>query len=302
MAGASPSPATSRTASSYGRARRRPAPPAPFPVSGSTTSSAGPSAGPGTGGSSSVRSRAAAGPRRRRRPSRWDRSWKRRRARPRRWRPSRTCSARRTTRPSSSTTRGRSSRSSIRPPARRRRSARPASSPTSSPRRTGGSSSSTREAAVLDAGPLLLFRADGRGVGCGGKPVATIADLPVSDEIPRQGEPTGPREVAWQPLVPATVAWVEALDGGDPMRKVPHRERVMTLAAPFTGAPVEITRLKQRFTPRVDGAQGRRARDRVRPRPEVADHVPRRPRRPRRRRRPSSTCRSTTPTRTRASR
>ena len=80
-----------------------------------------------------------------------------------------------------------------------------------------------------------------------GKPVATIADLPVSDEIPRQGEPTGPREVAWQPLVPATVAWVEALDGGDPMRKVLHRDRVVTLAAPFTAAPAELTRLEQRF-------------------------------------------------------
>lgn len=81
----------------------------------------------------------------------------------------------------------------------------------------------------------------------GGKPVATIADLSVSDEIPRQGEPTGPREVAWQPLVSSTLVWVEALDGGDPLRKVAHRERVMRLAAPFTGAPVEITRLKQRF-------------------------------------------------------
>jgi dipeptidyl aminopeptidase/acylaminoacyl peptidase len=80
-----------------------------------------------------------------------------------------------------------------------------------------------------------------------GKPVATIADLPVSDEVPRQGVPTGPREVVWQPLQAATLVWVEALDGGDPMRKVPHRERVMTLAAPFDAAPAEITRLKQRF-------------------------------------------------------
>ena len=80
-----------------------------------------------------------------------------------------------------------------------------------------------------------------------GKPVATIADLPVSDEIPRQGVPTGPRAVAWQPLAPATLVWLEALDGGDPTKKVEHRERVMTLAAPFAGAPTEALRLKQRF-------------------------------------------------------
>ena len=80
-----------------------------------------------------------------------------------------------------------------------------------------------------------------------GSKVATVADLPVSDEIPRQGEPTGPRAIAWQPLVPATLLWLEALDGGDPLEKVPHRERVMTLAAPFAAAASEVTRLGQRF-------------------------------------------------------
>ncbi|HEX9189660.1 MAG TPA: prolyl oligopeptidase family serine peptidase [Vicinamibacteria bacterium] len=80
-----------------------------------------------------------------------------------------------------------------------------------------------------------------------GKAVATVADLPVSDEVPRQGVPEGPRAVAWQPLEPATLFWVEAQDGGDPLRKVPHRERVMALRAPFTAAPAEITRLTHRF-------------------------------------------------------
>jgi hypothetical protein len=49
--------------------------------------------------------------------------------------------------------------------------------------------------------------------------LATVADLPVSDEVPRQGVPTGPREVSWQPLAAATVVWVEALDGATPRRK-----------------------------------------------------------------------------------
>lgn len=81
-----------------------------------------------------------------------------------------------------------------------------------------------------------------------GRFVATIADLPVSDEVPRQGVPTGPREIVWQPLAGATLIWVEALDGGDPTKKVPHRERVMTIPAPFATAANEVTRLKQRFT------------------------------------------------------
>jgi dipeptidyl aminopeptidase/acylaminoacyl peptidase len=81
-----------------------------------------------------------------------------------------------------------------------------------------------------------------------GKLVATVADLPVSDEVPRQGVPTGPRDVAWQPLAPATLLWAEAQDGGDPTRKVPHHDRLMTLPAPFDAPPAELLKVKQRFT------------------------------------------------------
>jgi dipeptidyl aminopeptidase/acylaminoacyl peptidase len=95
--------------------------------------------------------------------------------------------------------------------------------------------------------PFFYFARSTEVWDAAGKPVATIADLPVSDEIPRQGVPTGPRAIAWRPLASATLLWLEALDGGDPTRKVEHRERVMTLAAPFAAAPVEVTRLRQRF-------------------------------------------------------
>jgi len=81
-----------------------------------------------------------------------------------------------------------------------------------------------------------------------GQRVTTIADLGVSDEVPRQGVPVGPRAVVWQPLQTATLVWTEALDGGDPMKPVPHRERLMTLAAPFDARPREILKLKHRFT------------------------------------------------------
>lgn len=80
-----------------------------------------------------------------------------------------------------------------------------------------------------------------------GQRVATVADLPVSDEVPRQGVPTGPRAVEWQPLMPATLVWAEALDGGDPVKPAAHRDRVMTLAAPFAEPPHEILRLKHRY-------------------------------------------------------
>jgi dipeptidyl aminopeptidase/acylaminoacyl peptidase len=81
-----------------------------------------------------------------------------------------------------------------------------------------------------------------------GRRVATVADLPVSDEVPRQGVPTGPRRLMWQPLAEAVLVWAEALDGGDPMRKVPRRDRLMSLEAPFTGSPREVLTLRHRLS------------------------------------------------------
>jgi len=75
-----------------------------------------------------------------------------------------------------------------------------------------------------------------------------IADLPIADEIPPQGVPTGPRAIQWQPLTGATLVWAEALDGGDPLKKVPHRDRIMTLAAPSEAEPREIMKVKQRYS------------------------------------------------------
>ena len=92
-----------------------------------------------------------------------------------------------------------------------------------------------------------------------GQTVATIADLPISDDIPRQGVPVGPRAVGWQPLYDARVIWTEASDGGDPKRKVPHRDKVMALDAPFAAKPSQVMEVQHRFNgfawlPRKDQA------------------------------------------------
>jgi dipeptidyl aminopeptidase/acylaminoacyl peptidase len=80
-----------------------------------------------------------------------------------------------------------------------------------------------------------------------GRRVATIADLPVSDDVPRQGVPTGPRNESWQPLHAARLLWVEALDGGNPRTKVSHRDKIMSLAAPFAGEPAAVMKIQHRF-------------------------------------------------------
>ena len=73
-----------------------------------------------------------------------------------------------------------------------------------------------------------------------------VADLGVSDEVPRQGVPTGPRQVSWEERAPASLVWTEALDGGDPIAPADHRDRVMRLSAPFTGAPERVLDVEHR--------------------------------------------------------
>lgn len=82
-----------------------------------------------------------------------------------------------------------------------------------------------------------------------GERVATVASLPLSDEVPVHGEPEGPRFVSWRATAPHTLYWVEALDGGDPTAEVPHRDRLMRLQEPFTAAPEEVFRAQHRIQP-----------------------------------------------------
>ncbi len=80
-----------------------------------------------------------------------------------------------------------------------------------------------------------------------GKLAYKLASLPLADQVPIDGVITGPRSYRWRPTEPATLVWVEALDGGDPKKKVPHRDRFLMLKAPFAGSPTELTKTEQRF-------------------------------------------------------
>ena len=86
-----------------------------------------------------------------------------------------------------------------------------------------------------------------------GKPVATIASLPLADEVPIHGVPLGPRGVSWRATAPHTLFWVEALDGGNPVAEAAHRDRLMRLEAPFTGEPEEVFRAEHRIVSWQDG-------------------------------------------------
>jgi dipeptidyl aminopeptidase/acylaminoacyl peptidase len=62
--------------------------------------------------------------------------------------------------------------------------------------------------------------------------------------------------VDWHPLQPATLTWVEALDDGNPRKKVPHRDRVMLLRAPFTGEKREYLKTEHRHAGLLFGERG----------------------------------------------
>jgi dipeptidyl aminopeptidase/acylaminoacyl peptidase len=82
-----------------------------------------------------------------------------------------------------------------------------------------------------------------------GRPVRTIADLPLRDDVPTDFDAVAPglRRPGWQPGAPATVTWIEALDGGDPKKEAALRDRVLTLEAPFGGDPRTLVELGYRL-------------------------------------------------------
>ena len=80
--------------------------------------------------------------------------------------------------------------------------------------------------------------------------VHQFAELPLADRVPITFSATteGPRSVSWRNDTPATLSWVEALDGGDPSVEVDYRDRVFTLEAPFTDDPVQHIDLEYRYS------------------------------------------------------
>jgi dipeptidyl aminopeptidase/acylaminoacyl peptidase len=81
-----------------------------------------------------------------------------------------------------------------------------------------------------------------------GRVARVVDESPLDEQVSRRFDqvPAGPRSLGWRADAPATLAWVEALDGGDPAAKVAKRDAVRSLAAPFAGAPVTHVELEYR--------------------------------------------------------
>ena len=79
-----------------------------------------------------------------------------------------------------------------------------------------------------------------------GASVYTVAKLPLADRVPIGGVVTGPRAARWIPGSPATLVWTEALDGGNPKEKVPHRDRILRYDVLAKSAPAELGKTEHR--------------------------------------------------------
>ena len=78
--------------------------------------------------------------------------------------------------------------------------------------------------------------------------VYTVAKLPLAERVPIGGVMAGARQVRWHPGEPGALVWVQALDGGNPKEKVPHRDQLMYYRPLTRMAPVPLTQTEHRLT------------------------------------------------------
>ncbi|MEL7228170.1 MAG: S9 family peptidase, partial [Cyanobacteria bacterium J06576_12] len=88
-----------------------------------------------------------------------------------------------------------------------------------------------------------------------GKSVYAVADLPLAEEISINFDSVRPgkRATGWRADKPATLYWVEALDGGDAREESEYRDAVYTLSAPFIEEPQLFWRSNMRYNGLVWG-------------------------------------------------
>ncbi|WP_242028414.1 prolyl oligopeptidase family serine peptidase [Pseudanabaena sp. FACHB-2040] len=97
--------------------------------------------------------------------------------------------------------------------------------------------------------PVGLFPRRKAVLDLTGRVVFEAANLPLADNVPVNFDSvrTGRRVVWWRADLPATLFWVEAIDGGDARTPAPFRDQVQQLAAPFTEVPQTLWQTERRF-------------------------------------------------------
>jgi dipeptidyl aminopeptidase/acylaminoacyl peptidase len=85
--------------------------------------------------------------------------------------------------------------------------------------------------------------------GQNGELVSALLQVPLIEDLPKgfMAERKGMREISWRSDKAATLTYVKALDEGDPEIKVPFRDEVFNLEAPFTGEGTSMLKTINRF-------------------------------------------------------
>ena len=88
-----------------------------------------------------------------------------------------------------------------------------------------------------------------------GRLVHQVADLPLVERLPPGNDavPPGPRGIRWRADAPASLAWAEARDGGDPAAGASISDALVEHAAPFDAPPRDLAAFAWRL---VDVAWG----------------------------------------------
>ena len=73
-----------------------------------------------------------------------------------------------------------------------------------------------------------------------------VATIPADENIPIEGVRLGPRRIEWRSAKPASLVWLEALDGGDPNKEVEFRDRIMLHKFPFADKAIELLKTEYR--------------------------------------------------------
>ena len=83
-----------------------------------------------------------------------------------------------------------------------------------------------------------------------GQAVKTIVEVPLMEVLPKgfMAVRTGIRAINWRSDEPATLFYVEALDGGDPQQKVEYRDALYLWKAPFDAKPIQLAKTKLRYS------------------------------------------------------
>lgn len=97
--------------------------------------------------------------------------------------------------------------------------------------------------------PLSRFPMTTNVYDLSGNLIKTVNEVPLTEIMPKgfSSTRTGKRNLYWRPDEPATLVFVEALDGGDSSKKVEKRDEIFFWKAPFTSEPTSFFKTEQRF-------------------------------------------------------